>query len=122
MSLEQVIAANTEALINLTEILIKQSLAAQNEIRIGPGELEPPTAKKLKDIPTSKTAPIAYKAVRELVLKLAETHLDDIKEINKNHGIKKLSEILKDPDDINSSVLDQEKLEEIHNDLLALQA
>lgn len=78
------------------------------------------TADQVKEyLPTQ--AGVLYAAARELVLKLAATHREEIKKINAKHGIAKLSVLLSDENDF-GSVTDQAKLDAVFADLQAIGA
>lgn len=136
MSIEALIQAHTEALLANTEAvkLLTISLAgripAKSEIV---AKADKPAAKveekkaepvvevaELKEEPKADE-PVPYETVRALVLKLAPTKRDAIKELNAKHGIANLKVLLDKEDDF-STVNDQAKLEAVYADLLALEA
>lgn len=70
---------------------------------------------------TGSSTPVTFEQARALVLKLAPTHREAIKQLNTKHGIAKLGALLADENDFNS-VTDQAKLEAVYADLQALGA
>ena len=66
------------------------------------------------------TEQVTYAQARELVLKLASANKrDEVKAVNTAHKIAKLGALLKDENDFNS-VIDNEKLQAVYADLLAI--
>ena len=143
MSIEALIQANTEALLENTEAvkLLTLSLAGRTptatKVEVKVDNVDPAKVKKAlekKEEPKveepdvqqgamdeQNADPIAYETVRALVLKLAPTQRDAIKALNAKHGIANLKVLLDKEDDF-STVNDQVKLEAVYADLQALEA
>lgn len=148
MSIEALIQAHTEALLANTEAvkLLTLSLAGRTPKaeKVEKFDKSGPTGKRadvivvdeismseidsrdlstpVEDLAKEETsAPVPYKTVRALVLKLAPTQRDAIKALNAKHGIANLKVLLDKEDDF-STVNDQAKLEAVYADLQALEA
>ena len=143
MSLEAIIQANTGAIIALTEALIKTVQRADAPI-VPLTELLPERLSKEavdhgvthtwssdtkvnlqnlpKDASPKKPAPeaVSYRKVRELILASAKDHGPEIKAICKANGVNKPSELLVDPEDFDSEIKDQAKLDAIYAGLLKI--
>jgi hypothetical protein len=78
----------------------------------------PPASKMVDTAPPADD--VGFAEVRELVISLSRTHRDQIKAINAQHGIAKLSVLLTDENDF-GSVNDRAKLNAVYADLLALE-
>lgn len=147
MSIEALIQAHTEALLANTEAvkLLTLSLAgrtpkaedkpkqSKNEPVVVVNEKKEKAAEKAstdeaqeaidkeQDEKTEGGA-TSYETLRELVLRLASGgQREGIKAVSAKHGIAAPKDLLKDANDY-SSVTDQEKLEAVYTDLLALEA
>lgn len=140
MSIETLIQAHTEALLENTEAvkLLTLSLAGRTATAaskaadaVEKSKADPkPVVKKEEPKPETVvnveegidvTTAVPYEAVRALVLKLAPTQRDAIKALNTKHGIANLKVLLDKEDDF-STVNDQVKLEAVYADLQALEA
>ena len=136
MSIEALIQAHTEALLANTEAvkLLTLSLAgrtpAKSEVatkvdkpaaKVEEKKAEPAVEVAEVEVEPKANEPVPYKTVRALVLKLAPTKRDAIKELNAKHGIANLKVLLDKEDDF-STVNDQVKLEAVYADLQALEA
>ncbi len=117
MSLEDVIKGNTEAIMLLTETLIKHfeanikvDLNSHNEKLEQPPLVEPP--------PPSKK--ITYTDMRTLLVALANRYREDIKKLNEKYGLATTKDMLVDPDNSDGGVKDQNVLESYYSDLLYL--
>jgi hypothetical protein len=141
MSIEALIQAHTQALLENTEAvkLLTLSLAGRTpKAEDKPAKVEKTAAKveeKKADVTVNlvdtdagvkvvieeKSAAVPYETVRALVLKLAPTQRDAIKALNAKHGIANLKVLLDKEDDF-STVNDQAKLEAVYADLQAIEA
>jgi|SRR6185295_12461956 len=117
MNIEQVIEANTKAILALTEVLKALDGITGSGSKVVAEE-------PIKEEVVKETTPsdVAYSTVRELVLKLAKTNGPAIKDIYKKVGVSKPSELLTNPDDFNSEVTDQGKLNAIFEALSKLES
>lgn len=123
MSLEDVIRANTEAVIQLTEALLKINLprdVVSPESVIDIQDSIKSTKEKEIELQIDIAAPDLYKAVKALINKLALDHRDEIKALNQKYELKVFSDILIDKENVEKGVTDIKKLEAYHNDLLSL--
>ena len=137
MSIEALIQAHTQALLENTEAvkLLTLSLAGRTPTAEKPKASKAEVVAAIKENLLGKEEPkvevveeykdvepaIQYETVRTLVLKLAPTQRDVIKALNAKHGIANLKVLLDKEDDF-STVNDQAKLEAVYADLLALEA
>ena len=141
MSIEALIKDHTEALLANTEAvkLLTLSLAGRSATAASKAadavekpkadkpaaKVEEKKAEPVAEDPEAKEEPkadepVPYETVRALVLKLAPTKRDAIKELNAKHGIANLKVLLDKEDDF-STVNDQAKLEAVYADLQALE-
>lgn len=146
MSIEALIQAHTAALLENTEAvkLLTLSLAGRTpsktenkvedsskagktktekveEKKADPKVEEADTASGADESAGTAVEPTSYETLRALVLKLAPTNRDGIKAVSAKHGIAAPKDLLKDSSDY-TSVTDQDKLEAVYADLLALEA
>lgn len=132
MSIEALIQAHTQALLENTEAvkLLTLSLAgrtpAKSEEKPKQTVNEPVVIVNEDKKPgdneyTPERHPVPYETVRALVLKLAGAgKREEIKALNTKHGIANLKVLLDKEDDF-STVNDQSKLEAVYADLQALE-
>lgn len=99
-----------------------RALAEAKQIKEAATEKEEPKAEVQQGAMDEQNAePTSYETLRALVLKLAPTNRDGIKAVSAKHGIAAPKDLLKDSSDY-TSVTDQDKLEAVYADLLALEA
>lgn len=106
-------AAKDEKLVK-KESVAKAEKAPKEDVKAQPKE-EPKTTVE------ETVNGVMYEVVRNLVLKLAPTHRETIKEINTKHGLGTLKDLLDDHNDF-TTVNDQAKLDAVFEDLKALEA
>ncbi len=117
MNIETLIQDNTNAIIGLTEVLIK--------LQRGWITIEDPSGAIAEMIVTEEPEPLKdpkldYPTAKALISSLALTHREQIKELNKKYQLSVFAELLVDKNDVTKGVTDQEKLEHYYEDLLAL--
>ena len=134
MSIEALIQAHTQALLENTEAvkLLTLSLAGRTPAAEKPKVekaaakvevvKEEPKAEEKDDIPefSNETGPVPYETVRALVLKIAGSNRAAIQALWAKYSIPNLKVLLDKEDDF-STVNDQEKLEAVYADLQALE-
>ena len=135
MSIESLIQAHTEALLENTEAVKLLTLSLAGRTPTTETKAKGKTATEsvvVKEEPKVEVVEekgndavidppaTSYETVRALVLKLAPTQRDAIKALNAKHGIANLKVLLDKEDDF-STVNDQEKLEAVYADLQALE-
>ena len=124
MSIENVIQGNTEALLKLTEALIRldKTLAGINHAEAAPVVMsEGVDISKEIAAHNHRMTKLEYADVKGLISKLAMDHRDAIKELNRKYNLSVFADILIDKDDPSKGVVDEAKLESYHADLLKLE-
>ena len=124
MSLEDTIRANTEAILLLTETIIKQQTGINelSEVRSKKALVE--LTEQAQELKTGyqepeKIAPkLGYEDVRKLILELASAHLDAIKALNVKYGLKTAKDMLVDRGNPLGGVKDTKMLHDYFDALL----
>lgn len=126
MSIENMIQGNTNALLSLTEAIIKlERLLA--DINTKEEAQEPVFVTAGVDVSKElafhnvRIKKLDYAEVKGLINKLAMEHREAIKELNKKYKLGVFADILVDKDDPAKGVVDEEKLVSYHAELLSLE-
>lgn len=113
MSLEDAIRGNTEAILALTELFIK---GAKLPLPVEMQSCMLPAA----PVGITKSYSISYSVVKDLILNLSDKYRNEIRTILTRHGLKKLSDLLKDADKPEDGVLNESKLFSLYDELSKL--